>query len=333
MFASFAGFSGTTNQTIGPGMIEPVRDSGDLLALEEEPPPPPPPPPIEEAPPPPIEETQSPSAEEQPIFDESSSSEGPSRSGSGTNRQALSKEEEATEKALRYKNLPIVSISDEERRYNCRLYDKKFVTFHDQVYFIRDCKSYVLSSEDSSKLSRAGVKVREILGRELASLKEGGDYSTQKTEQIRCADFNQNYVTYNLKIYWVETCLLREFPDNASMQDHRWKNKFFKKPVLVLEEYQFKQFKFGTVFKSILDSDVGAEPDEYKRLSIEEACRNLSRYVAYIDNIYKITPSKSGKGCSKEKIDSAEMSRKMNFSNLHEITPGRFLSIPTTVSD
>lgn len=308
---------------------EPNNLPPDLLAQDDEPPPPPPPMDEEPPPPPPIDENP-------PMPDDSGSSYSPpsSPAPSRRNEAPVGKEAEeaaAAEKALRYKNPPIVKPTEKEKKVNCAKYNNQFISFHEDVYLIRNCKKYLLSAEEAGKLS-SKLQPRDVPSGVLASIPEGGEYAALDRRVIRCDKFNKNYVTYNLKLFWVENCKLREFPDNATMQDHRWKNKYFDKPVIVLEQDQFRQFKFGEIFKSILNADYhNVKEGELTRTSNIKACNNVGKvhYVSYLDSIYKINAMKKGKGgCWREKVDAAELSRKMSLANLRELTAEQSLAIP-----
>lgn len=293
----------------------------ELAQDDEIPPPPPPPPPTEEENFP----EEAPAAYAPPP---------PSSSRSEKSAPPLGKEEKdtaAAEKALRYKEPPLVPISDKERAENCRKHENQFISFHDQVFFVKNCKKFLLSSEVSAKLSTKNIHPKDVITRVIASLGEGGDYNALDTRTVNCKKFNRNYVTFNLKYYWIEDCKLREFPDAATLQDHKWKNRLFDKTTPVLEEAQFKQFKTGAPFASVLNNDQTIVNSHITTLPLQDACRNIrGPYVTYLDSIYMIRSSKNGKGCWREKVDASEMSRKQNIdiAKFRELSSDQALSIP-----
>lgn len=308
------------------------------LAQDELPPPPPPPPDEPPPPPPPLEDEgirNEPADEPQPP---------PPESGGGSSQRVDPGKDvqlDPAEKALFYKQVAPPPLTAKEKESYCKKYRNKFVSLHEDVYYVKEAKSkevscnkLFLTLEEASRLSRKGVHFIEVTPQILASFKEGGAYAVLEHQTLNCAVFNKNYVTFNLKTYWVENCKLKMFPDNASLQDHKWKNRFFVKPVIVLKEGQFNQFKHDKPFPSILDIDAAnvTHKHEYKKIPMDKICPTLEgQFVSYLDSIYKIEGT--GKSCYREKVDAEALSRRNPalFSKVRELTPSEALSIPEQV--
>ena len=327
-FVSIAGFSSGRHELLGREIY--AQNDNDMMpppappADDEAPPPPPPPPTPDDMPP-----------EEPPSYDMDSPAppSGASRSPKelGAPKSKEDEEAAAAEKALRFKEPPLIPVTEKEKATACRKYDKKFISYSGHVYFVKNCNKYLLEEEAVAKLTRKNNPPSEVIPRILASLGEGGDYETLNTKINNCQHFNKGYVTYNLKYYWAENCKLREFTDSASMQDHRWKHRFQTKPVPVLNFKEFTQFKIGPVFDSVLDKQEKPDPNANPIVAManQQACKKLyGRYVSYYDSIYKIRNMKKGKGCWKEKLDTAEFTRKQKVFAMHELTSDESFSIP-----
>ncbi len=238
--------------------------------------------------------------------------------------------ETAAEKALRFKNPPLVPISDQERKKSCSQHEKSFISFYDKVYYIKGCKKYLLTNDESSQITRGKSRPRDVESRVIASFEDGGDYAKMMRLAPNCKKFNKTYISFNLTTYFVDNCRYRKFPDEASYQEHRRKNKLIGRPILEPDGAEFATLKEGTPFPSVLDGET-LDAGFIEVLSIESACRNVSgHYVSYLDSIYFVNRFKSGKGCWREKIDASTFSRKTMKGKvkLTELSSSQARSIP-----
>src|SRR3989338_5082749 len=84
------------------------------------------------------------------------------------------------EKALFYKDPPFQPITGQEREEACRKYDKTYLSFHDNAYWVKDCKRFLLTTEETADLTKKGVRFKEAEGRVIAALPDGGAFAASQ---------------------------------------------------------------------------------------------------------------------------------------------------------
>ena len=242
--------------------------------------------------------------------------------------------EAAAEKALRFKDPPLIPITDDERKANCRKFEKEFISFYEKVFFVKNCKRHALTTEESSKLTREKMRPLDVDSRVIASLDEAEGYEILQMGKPDCKAYNKTYISFNLLVYYVENCQYRQFPDEASYQEHRRKNHLIDKPILYPNGPAYATLKAGLPFPSVLDDETLDEKSGFiEVMNMADACRNITdHYVTYLDSIYFINrvKFKEGEGCWREKVDASEFTRKTTRGVvlLRELTSNQAFSIP-----
>ncbi len=240
------------------------------------------------------------------------------------------KEKSVMDATERFKEPPIKSITDLERKQACQKFESKFISSYDLVYFVKKCKRYALSADEVSQLTRKSFRFHEVEQRTIAALEDGEkSYSELNKKKFNCQRFHNSFVTYDLVIFRVRNCTLQEFPDDPTFQEYRRKNQLQGKSILSLSGEEYEQFKVGTPILSILKDTI--EDKQLAILPIREVCRNLvGKHVTYLDTIYMINRSKGAAGCWKKAVESDTYTRKAGgkWPKMLELSSSQALSIP-----
>jgi hypothetical protein len=230
--------------------------------------------------------------------------------------------------------VPAKKTAIPEKSKMCQLYEGKYLAYYDTVFTVKNCKRYLLSTEEVYAFTRGKNKPLEEknIAEIIQSIPSGGAWSDKEAQmkgENPCTAYDHLYVTDGVEIYWVEKCKLQQFPDWASYETHRGSLRKNPPVLRYLTTAQFDKFKLGKTLPSVITDEYRELEEPIKVVALKEACRNnIGKFVSYLDSIFWIEATKAG--CQRREVDAEaftnDMGRKKYF--LQELTSSQILTIP-----
>lgn len=223
----------------------------------------------------------------------------------------------------------VKKFTDAERKEICKQYEGKFIGYYQRLYKIKNCQRRSVT-RNKELMSRTPVNVLVVEPEVIAALPMGPPLDSKEASHRRsCKELEGHYVTFTFtSIYLVQKCVLKEFPDWETFQDHRKKNNRLRKPVLALKSNEFFSMKrsdrplasvIDKVYASVLTGEAGVDV-----IPLDEACEGIEgKDVYFYSKIYRI------QSCRKREYDPEYYVRKKDGEvKLIELSSSQWLSLP-----
>ena len=218
------------------------------------------------------------------------------------------------------------------RKKYCKLYDKKYISYYETVYWVESCKVKEVDSSDMQyELTKTRKKITPVESEVIAVIPQGDPMSMGDKKKLRkCKDLEGRYVTFSdVDVYLVQKCKLRMFTDWESYIAHRNKRKT-NRQIIQLNWEEFGSLEEGDEMDSVLDEEFAKLARQIEKdvdiIPVDEACAGLNgKTVSFYSRMYKIQK------CRKHELDPEKfwkIRRHAKQAKIQELTSEQWISLP-----